>query len=339
MTMDINLSDYSMDSYRKFLWAKRQPIHRVEGNTIRVEKTNGIDSDAKMDLASHLFDYQQFIVTLCLAKKRFAVFADVGLGKTAIFLEWVRHVSKRVWPKKTLIITQLHLINQTLEEQMKFYGWTNIIDINSVFDGDIEKYMHVKNSDWGGCPVGIVNVDKFNRPFRLSEQVGAVVLDESGCLKDETSVRRTNIIRSCRGIPYKMACTATPAPNDRQEYANHALFLGYIDNFKQFFTKYFYNTGSGNDFQLKPHAKRAFYEFLSLWSIFLKNPANYGFEDNLHGILPPQVIWDKVSLTVDQREAAAKMAQGGQLNLFGVVSGGMVSRNKLAQIAKGFMYE
>jgi hypothetical protein len=337
--MEIQINDYSLESYHQFLWAKQQPIHKVDGRSIHIEQFDASDSSGKMGLASHLFDYQQFIVTLCLVKKRFAVFADVGLGKTAIFLEWARHVSKRVWPKKTLIISQLHLINQTMEEQMKFYGWTNILDINRVFDGDINKFIAIKNTDWEGAPVGIVNVDKFNHAFRLGEHIGAVVLDESGCLKDETSVRRTNIIDSCRGIPYKMACSATPAPNDRQEYANHALFLDYIDNFKQFFTRYFYNTGSGNDFMLKPHAKRAFYEFLSLWSIFMKNPANYGFEDNLHGIMPPNVIWDRISLTEEQRAAAAKHAQGGQLNLFGVVAGGMTSRNKLAQISKGFMYE
>jgi hypothetical protein len=150
---------------------------------------------------------------------------------------------------------------------------------------------------------------------------------------------RTNIINSCTGIEYKLCCTATPAPNDRQEYANHALFLGYIDNYKQFFTKFFYNTGQGNDFLLKPHARSAFYSFLSTFSIFLKNPAHYGFADNLHDLKPAQVIWDHVQLTTEQKTMAIKYGAKGQMGLFGVNAGGMVQRNKLSQIAKGFIYD
>lgn len=149
---------------------------------------------------------------------------------------------------------------------------------------------------------------------------------------------RTNIINSCKGIEYKLCCTATPAPNDRQEYANHALFLGYIDNYKQFFTKFFYNTGSGNDFVMKPHAKTSFYDFLSTFSIFMKSPSRYGFADNLHDLKPAQVIWDSVQLTDEQRVMAQKYGSKGQMGIFGVNAGGMTNRNKLSQIAKGFIY-
>jgi len=337
--MQITIKDYSIQSYEQFLWAKRQPIHRVDGNTIHIEQFDYSDADTDPDLAPHLWDYQRFIVTLAMLRKRFAVFSDVGTGKTGIFLEWVRHISKRIYPKKTLIISQLHLIQQTMEMQMDFYRWSNILDINAALGGDIEKFLSIKNGKWAGCPVGIVNVDKFNKPFRLQEQIGAIVLDESSCLKSETSIRRSNLISSCRGIPYKMCCTATPAPNDRQEYANHALFLGYIDNFKQFFTKYFYNTGKGNDFLLKPHARRAFYEFLASWSVFLKSPARYGFEDNLHDLKPAEIIWDRIGLTEAQKRAAVKYGSSGQMNLFGVNVGGITNRAKVSQIAKGFVYE
>jgi hypothetical protein len=333
------VKDYSVDSYQRFLELKRLPMHRVEENRIHYEEvTTGTNTDG-MPFNPKLFDYERFIVALALARKRFAVFADVGLGKTFIFLEWVRHISKSVYPKKTLIISQLHLIKQTIEEQQKFYGWTNITDINRQYGGDIEGFLAFKNNSWEGQSIGIVNVDKFNRAFRLQDEIGAVVLDESGCLKDESSVRRTNLIDSCKGIEYKLCCTATPAPNDRQEYANHALFLGYIDNYKQFFTKFFFNKGSGNDFVLKPHARKAFYEFLSTWSIFLKSPARYGFADNLHDLKPAQVIWLSIPITDEQRVAAVKYGAKGQQGLFGINAGGMTNRNALSQIAKGFKYE
>lgn len=337
--VEIVIDKYDSADYLMFLWAKRQPIHRVIGNVIHVDGIESSDNGSMMSLHDGLFDYQKFIVKLALARKRFAIFADVGLGKTYCFLEWVRHVSKIVWPKKVLIITQLHLINQTIEEQLKFFRWTNILDINQSFGGDIQKFLDVENTSWAGAPVGIVNVDKFNSAIRLQDHVGAVVLDESSCLKSETSVRRTNIINACRGIRYKLACTATPAPNDRQEYANHALFLDYIDNYKQFFTKFFYNTGSGNDFCLKPHARRAFYEFLATFSIFMKNPSRYGFTDNLKDLLPAEVIWDKVSLTQQQIDAAMIHGGNGQMTMFGSNLGGIANRNKISQIAKWFIYE
>jgi hypothetical protein len=324
----IQITDYSLKSYEAFLAAKRTPIHRVEGNTIYIEDCECNDIDGRAELATHLWDYQQFITRLCLLKKRFAVFANIGLGKTAIFLEWVRHVSKRVYPKKTLIITQLHLIDQTMREQLKFYGWTNITDINLQFKGSVQKFLDYENQVWEGIPVGIVNVDKFREPFALQEQIGAIVLDESSILKNSDGKLRTNIINACKGIPYKLACTATPAPNDRQEYASHALFLDYITNYKQFFNKFFFNTGNGNEYVLKPHARRGFYEFLSTWSIFLRSPKQFGFEDNLVDLLPPEIVWDEVELTFDQMVAAEE---------FGT-NKGMVNRLKASQISKGFLY-
>ena len=338
MGQSYTVEDYSLESYREFLRLKRSPIHRVAGNVIYYEDFADAIAGNGDALSDHLFDYQKFITKLAIAKKRYAIFADVGLGKTAIFLEWVRHVSKIVYPKKVLIVSQLHIIRQTNEEQIKFYRWTNLININECFGGDVEKFCSAKNNDMEGYSVGIVNVDKFNSAFRLQDAVGAIVLDESSCLKDETAKRRTNLINSCKGIEYKLCCSATPAPNDRQEYANHALFLDYIDNFKQFFTKFFYNTGQGNDFVLKPHARSAFYEFLSTWSIFLKNPAHYGFDDNLHDLKPAQVLWMPVQLTDHQRMAALKHGSRGQMGVFGVNVGGMTSRNKLSQISKGFVY-
>lgn len=325
----IQITDYSLESYENFLAAKRAPIHRVEGNVIRIEDFDYNDADLHIELAPHLWDYQQFITRLAVLKKRFAVFANIGLGKTAVFLEWTRHVSKRVYPKKLLIITQLHLIDQTLREQIKFYGWTNLIDINRQFNGSIDRFLAIKNTSWGGCPIGIVNVDKFRIAHRLQEEIGAVILDESSILKSADGKLRTNIINSCKGIPYKLACTATPAPNDRQEYASHALFLDYIGNYKQFFNKYFFNTGNGNEYVLKPHAKRAFYEFLSTWSIFLRSPAKYGFEDNLRDLMAPQIVWTEVELTGEQKSAAEKLS-GNK---------GMVNRLKASQISKGFLYE
>jgi hypothetical protein len=337
-TQSIKIMDYWLNAYDAFLLAKSSPIHRVDGHTITFETFDTSAPGIGLELHESLFDYQRFIVSVALKKRKFAVFADVGLGKTLCFLEWIRHVSKQIYPKKVLIISQLHLIRQTLDEQMKFYGWTNLTDINRQYDGSIERFLAAKNRKTEGVPIGIVNIDKFRAAYRLQDAVGAVVLDESSCLKNETGKIRSNIIKSCKGIGWKLACTATPAPNDRMEYANHALFLDYIDNYKQFFTKFFYNTGSGNDFLLKPHARKAFYGFLAAWSIFLKNPAHYGFGDNLAGLQPPDVVWDYIILTSQQRSMMHKFTDNGQMNMFRPNIGGITNRTKASQIAKGFIY-
>lgn len=333
----VEIVDFGLQEYEHFLLAKRAPMHRVDGNKIFYLSPSTQTDMPDIDIAPHLWDYQRFILKLAMARKRFAIFSDVGTGKTAIFLEWVRHVSKLIYPKKTLIVTQLHLIKQTIEEQMKFYHWSNISDINKEFRGNIQSFLEAKNTEWSGVPVGIVNIDKFNDQFGMQDHVGAIVLDESSILKSETGKRRTNIINSCKGIPYKLACTATPAPNDRQEYANHALFLEFIDNYKSFFTKYFFNTGKGNDFTLKPHSQKDFYRFLSSFSIFLKNPVTFGFADILGELKPPEIIWDKIALTREQQFEASKASAEGQISMF-ASNGGMVNRNKVSQISKGFMY-
>lgn len=320
----IEIPDYSLDSYEKFLAAKRTPVHYIEGNTVYVEDFQYNDADAPDEFAPHLWDYQQFIVRISLLRKRFAVFANIGLGKTAIFLEWARHVAPRIYPKKILVITQLHLIRQTIQEQIKFYGRSNLLDINSEFKTGLLGFL----AEWDQL-IGLVNVDKFRTAYRLQDEIGAVILDESSILKAADGKLRTNIINSCKGIPYKLACTATPAPNDRQEYANHALFLDYINNYKQFFNKYFFNTGKGNDFVLKPHAKHAFYEFLSTWGIFLRSPALYGFEDNLCDLKDPEILWNEVPLTDEQTAAAEEFSSDK----------GMVNRLKASQISKGFLYK
>ena len=237
--------------------------------------------------------------------------------------------------KKCLILSQIHLINQTIEENKKWYGESEIVNINKYHSGDIFEFLISDDK------IGIVNVDKFrNKTFPFQAYVDLVILDESSCLKNEFGKIRSNIIDSCRGVSFKIACTATPAPNDRQEYANHALFLDYIDNYAHFFHKFFYNTTQvGEKWKLRPHAKGAFYKFLSSWSIFLKNPANYGFDDNLCDLIKPKYEWINIPLTQQQRVRIDDVINPGTLFFTEDHIGGISNRNKLSQIAKGFIYE
>jgi hypothetical protein len=126
--------------------------------------------------------------------------------------------------------------------------------------------------------------------------------------------------------------TGTPAPNDRIEYANHAVFLDRARTVNEFLASYFINRGeTQNRWELKPHALKPFYRSLADWSIFLTNPATYGWKDNV-GTMPPMHIHiDHIELTPEQRKAAQTLT--GSLITNNI--GGIGDRGKLSQIAKG----
>ena len=140
------------------------------------------------------------------------------------------------------------------------------------------------------------------------------------------------IIECGAGVEYKLALTGTPAPNDRIEYANHAVFLGACRTVNEFLARYFVNRGqTDNRWELKPHALGPFYRDLSHWCIFLSDPSVYGWKDNAGRIPPINVHIHRVDLTADQRKAVRDTTG----TLFVGSIGGIGQRGKLGQIAKG----
>lgn len=169
-----------------------------------VLESSGFDID-KNELNPKLFDYEKDIVRWALAKGRAAIFADCGLGKTAMQLEWANQVSKRTGGK-VLILAPLAVAPQTAKEGEKF---------------GIEAIVCESQSD---CKkISITNYEKLDR-FIVKEFTG-IVLDESSILKSFTGKVRTQIIDTFNKVPYKLACTATPSPNDYMELGNHSEFL------------------------------------------------------------------------------------------------------------------
>ena len=135
-----------------------------------------------------------------------------------------------------------------------------------------------------------------------------------------------------RGLNWKLACTGTPAPNDRIEYANHAVFMDAFPTVNSFLARFFVNKGQTNErWIIKPHALRPFYKALSHFCIFMSNPATYGWRDNTHNIPPIHVHQHHVELT-DQQKKLAFVNKG---QLFADKIGGIKNRSVLSQIAKG----
>ena len=160
------------------------------------------------DIGSHLFDFQSATVEWACKRGRAAIFADTGLGKTAMQTEWARQVSEHTGGK-VLIAAPLCVAQQTVEEAAKF--------------GIHIQYCRAP-SEIGNAEIIITNYEMLDK-FDPADFAG-IVLDESSILKSHTSKTRALIIEMFQQTPYRLSCTATPSPNDHMELGNQAEFLG-----------------------------------------------------------------------------------------------------------------
>jgi superfamily II DNA or RNA helicase len=324
--------DWKNDTYTMTTPARFSHVFGIE--------TPGVDM-GWMPLADHLFDYQKFIVEQALSLKRFAAWCDTGLGKTAIFLEFTRQILHR-YQKKVLIVVPLNIISQTIEENRKFYGENAFAIYRIKSREDMIRWC----TD-GKPGAAIVNPDKFiprdGDPEMISEirHCMAVVLDEASLLRASAGKIKWSIIKSCRGLEYKLSCTATPAPNDSMEYASQGSYLEKLRSEGEILWTFFKRDKEGN-WGIRPHAKDAFYRFMAGWSIYLRSPKNYGFADNLKDLPEPEYFEYKLKVNLDQlAKVHSLQTQDGQLELFSMSDTklGMVNRIKYSQIAKGFIYD
>ncbi len=286
----------------------------------------------ELPLAEHLFDYQRFIVATALEAKRYAVYADCGLGKTAMFLEWARHVMHRTGGK-VLILSPKNIIPQTMDEDAKFY-----VDALPIRRLDTRKELIAWLTN-GVSELAITNYEKLiEGQVPELRHLAGLAADESSILKSGGGVIKWNLIKSAKGIEYKLSCTATPAPNDVMEYASQAAFLEKLRTEGEILWTFF-SRDKDNEWRIKPHAKEGFYRFLASWSIYLRNPAHYGWADNLSAIPAPQFIEREIAATPEQSAEAQKLFASLGAGLFGDKKMGVRERSKLSQIAKGFIYE
>ena len=224
-----------------------------------VLESSGFDIDKK-ELNPKLFDYEKDIVRWALAKGRAAIFADCGLGKTAMQLEWAHQVSKKTGGK-VLILAPLAVAPQTAKEGEKF-------GIKAI----------VCESQEACKEISITNYEKLDR-FVAKEFVG-IVLDESSILKSFTGKARTQIIDMFNKVPYKLACTATPSPNDYMELGNHSEFLGVMTRAEMLSMFFVHDGGETSKWRLKGHAENVFWQWMSSWAVFIGNPRDLGYEEH-----------------------------------------------------------
>jgi hypothetical protein len=215
------------------------------------------------------------------------------------------------------------VLGQTIDEANRWYP-----------DMPIERVRSSDLQDWlvSGDRLGITNYEALNDNIERG-RLGGLILDESSMLKSHYGKWGGNCLALGRGLEWKMAGSGTPAPNDRIEYANHAVFMDAFPSVNSFLARFFVNRGqTGERWELKPHALEPFYRALSHWCIFLTNPATYGWKDNTEPLPPIVVHKHHIDLTPEQ-QAIAFQKTGA---LFHHNAGGITSRSGLAQIAKGW---
>lgn len=331
--MRIPLDLNSLDSYQMFLRIKELPAYRFVGREAIVAD----EYAARLGIAlphvehdpyiasSHCFDYQKFVADLAIRKRKFALFMECGMGKSVVYFEYIKYLNQ-IMPKgrAILVVSPLMIIDQTVSELHRFYGDT--VPMEVIPSRDVPSWVAS-----GSGRVGITNYESFNNDVDAGRLFG-LVLDESSMLAGTYGRWGQELIRIGKGLEWKLAGTGTPAPNDRIEYANHAVFLDAFPNVNSFYARYFVNKGQKeNRWEMKPHALGSFYRELSHWSIFLTNPGTYGFKDNA-GTLPPiHIHVHDIDLTEEQNQAAQKVT--GQLIVTHL--GGIVSRSKLSRISRG----
>ena len=252
--------------YTEFLSSKRRSV-----------VPTGIDV---AELHPELFPWQADIVRWALRKGRAAIFEDCGLGKTFQQLEWGRHV-----PGDVLLLAPLAVGHQTEAEAVRFG-----IDAAVSRDGSRK------------AKITITNYERLHL-FDVRQYAG-VVLDESSILKSMDGTTKNLLISSFASTPFRLACTATPAPNDHMELGNHAAFLGVSTMAEMLATYFCHDGGETSVWRLKGHAVKDFWAWAASWAMMIRTPADIGHDAGGYN-LPP--------LEIKVHEVKANIVRDGEL--------------------------
>jgi len=245
--------------YKHFLDAKTYN-HKSTGLKIPKDKVNNM-----------LYEFQKDIVIKSLAAGKYAIFADCGMGKTPMQLEWANHI-----PGKVLILAPLAVAHQTVREGAKFGV----------------KLKYCRSQDEIDCKISITNYEMMEK-FDASGFEG-VILDESSILKSFAGKYRTAIIDNFHKTSYKLACTATPSPNDYMELGNHSEFLNVMSRAEMLAMFFVHDGAETQKWRLKGHAQDKFWDWICRWATMISKPSDMGYDDA--GFSLPPVKYHRVSV-------------------------------------------
>ncbi len=238
------------DKYQEFL-RRKAIIDCHTGITHRVQ------------LPEYLKPHQHDITQWALRRGRAAIFAGTGLGKTLMELVWAREVAAET-RRPVLLFAPLAVSHQHVREGNKFGIGATVVSSPSSETINITNYQKIDHFDFS--------------------MFGGVALDESSILKNVDGLYRKRIIEECKNVPFRLAATATPAPNDFMELGNHSEFLGvmsYTDMLSTFFT---HDGGETQKWRLKGHAENDFWKWMASWAVMLRKPSDLGYDNTGYDI-------------------------------------------------------
>lgn len=255
------------DNYEDFLDSKRitaQPVGFEPG-----------------ELHADLFDYQRAVTQWAIRRGRAALFQDCGLGKTFEQIEWAREIQRQTGGM-VIIVAPLAVAEQTIEEAARFG--------TSIKLAEIQKDCHNPG-------IFITNYEKLHK-FTASCFIG-IVLDESSCLKGDGPLRKS-VTEFGSVIPYRLACSATPSPNEYPELGNHAEFLGIMSMAEMLATFFVHDGGETSKWRLKGHAEKEYFKWISSWAVCQRKPSDLGYSDI--GFELPRLVIHEVILDAGPSE-------------------------------------
>jgi hypothetical protein len=246
----------------------------LESKTLRALSTG---FEPTLPANPFLMPFQAAITGWGIRRGRAAFFEDCGTGKTLQQLEWARHVGAHTG-KPVLIYAPLAVSQQTKREGVKFAIEVNVCRTQEdVLPG-----------------INITNYEKIQH-FQDASRFGGIVLDESSILKGFDGKTRKALTEWASVIPFRLACTATPAPNDYMELGNHAEFLGVMTCTEMLATFFVHDGGDTSKWRLKKHAVDAFWKWVASWAVALRRPSDLGYSDD--GFILPTLHMEQVTVS------------------------------------------
>lgn len=258
---------------------------------------------------THLFEYQRDVTRWSLKRGRAAIFSRYGTGKTAMQLAWADQVCAETCGD-VLILAPLAVAQQTKREGEKF----GIPVTVARSQADVQPGITITNYEM--------------LPHFDPAHFAGVVLDESSILKSYDGKTRTAIIEAFARTPYRLACTATPAPNDHMELGNHAEFLGIMSRTEMLAMFFTHDGGDTSKWRLKGHAEAEFWKWVCSWAVMLRTPSDLGYSDA--GFDLPPLTYHQITVDVTHQEQAQ---EGAQLYLMPVEALSLIERRNARKVS------
>lgn len=271
----MTLTEDPITEYQRFLEAKSQ--------------IGGMSGFDPVWMPDFMFGFQQSLVEWTLRRGRSAIFAECGLGKTVMQLVWAENVARKC-NRPVLLVAPLGVGSQTVREALRFG-----MEAQRSNDGSVHRLT-------------VTNYERLH--YFDATSFSGVVCDESSCIKNFAGKRRRVVSEFLRQIPYRLLCTATPAPNDYVELGTSSEVLGELGHMDML-ARFFKNDDKtihllGNKYgditqkhwRFKPHAELPFWQWVCSWARACRKPSDLGFEDD--GFILPELVIHEHHVKVSQ---------------------------------------